>query len=316
MGKHLTYEQRCQLEALQRIGLPQAAIATQVGVSQATVSRELRRNTGEASYLGRHAQAAAQARRTAASTIPRKLTPELVALIERKLRREQLSPQQISGWMARTQPAWVSHECIYRHIWANKQAGGRLFRQLRRSGKRYNKRANKLAGRGIIAGRVDISLRPEIVAARLRIGDWEADTMVGAARKGAILTLVERKSKYTLLHKLSTATAMLTAKTMIRKLAPHRARVLTITADNGKEFANHQQITENLTAGFYFATPYHAWERGLNENTNGLIRQYFPKGSDFKALTQSQVAKVQNLLNSRPRKTLGYMSPNEVFFGQ
>lgn len=316
MGKHLSYEQRCQLEVLHRIGFSQASIAEQIGVSQATVSRELSRNAGEAAYSGCDAQALAQARRTAASAVPRKLTPELVALIERKLRREQLSPQQISGWMARTQPTWVSHECIYRHIWANKQAGGKLFRQLRRRGKRYNKRANKLAGRGILAGRVDISLRPSIVAERLRIGDWEADTMVGAARKGAILSLVERKSKYTLLHKLDTATAALTAQAMIRKLAPYRAQVHTITADNGKEFANHQQIASKLIAGFYFATPYHAWERGLNENTNGLIRQYFPKGSNFAAITPKRLARVQKLLNSRPRKTLGYKSPNEVFLGQ
>jgi IS30 family transposase len=314
MGKHLTFEQRCQLEALRGAGLTQAAIAEAIGTSQSAVSRELGRNRGGRGYRGKQAQEKAESRRSMASRAPRKMTQDVVAVIEAKLRTEQLSPQQISGWMAQTQAISVSHERIYRHIWADKRAGGDLHKQLRRSGKKYNKRSATSAGRGVIPGRIDISERPAIVEQRIRIGDWEADTIVGAGHKGAILSLVERVSKYTILHKLDAATADNTTRAIISRLRPHRCRVHTITADNGKEFAGHQKIAKRLDAGFYFATPYHAWERGLNENTNGLVRQYFPKGTAMATLTHTAVRRVQNLLNSRPRKTLAYKSPNEVFF--
>ena len=314
MGKHLTFEQRCRLAALHEVGLTQAAIAAQIGSSQSAVSRELHRNGAGYDYRGQRAHEKAAARRLAAKAAVGKMTADVTALIEAKLCGEEWSPQQISSWLAQTHQVRVSHERIYQYIWADKRAGGTLFRQLRRSGKKYNKRANKLAGRGIIPGRIDIDQRPPIVDKRIRIGDWEADTIVGAAQKGAILSLVDRVSRYTLLHKLEAATAERTSRAMIAKLRPHRARVHTITADNGKEFAFHQRVAKRLDARFYFAKPYHAWERGLNENTNGLVRQYFPKGTSFAQVTQAAVARVQNKLNSRPRKVLGYKSPAEVFF--
>jgi len=314
MGRHLSFEQRCKLAALHAAGTTQAAIAAQIGCSQSAVSRELQRNRGPGGYGCEPAHETAAMRRSAASRRPRKLTPQLVALIETKLRRQQWSPQQISAWLALTQQPHVSHERIYQHIWADKRAGGTLFRELRRTGKSYNKRGGKTTGRGIIAGRIDIDQRPAIVEQRLRIGDWEADTITGAGRKGAILSLVERTSRYTLLHKLKAAQAEPTTRAIISKLRPHRPRVHTITADNGKEFALHAQVTRRLGAGFYFAKPYHAWERGLNENTNGLVRQYFPKGTSLERISQAAVARVQNKLNSRPRKVLGYKTPAEVFF--
>jgi IS30 family transposase len=315
MGKHLTFEQRCQIQALRGARMTQAAMAEAIGASQSAVSRELQRNQGQRGYRCQQAQEKAQTRRSVASSVARKMTDEVIAIIEAKLCTEQLSPEQISGWMTATQPVSVSHECIYLHIWANKRAGGVLYKQLRRSGKKYNKRSAKSAGRGVIPGRIAISERPPIVEQRIRIGDWEADTIVGAARKGAILSLVDRVSKYTLLHKLEAATADQTTAALIRRLHPHRKRVHTITADNGKEFAGHRRIARQLGAKFYFATPYHSWERGLNENTNGLVRQYFPKGTSFASVTAEDVRRVQNLLNSRPRKTLAFKSPNEVFFG-
>jgi IS30 family transposase len=315
MGKHLTFEQRCQLKALLEAGLSQAGIAAAIGTSQSAVSRELARNAGKRGYHCQQAQSLADGRRSVASSVPRKMTADVIAVIKTKLCTEQLSPQQISGWMAATQRVSVSHERIYLHIWADKAAGGTLYKQLRRRGKKYNRRSNKLAGRGIIAGRIDISERPAIVGQRLRIGDWEADTIMGGGRKGALLSLVERVSKYTLLHKLDAATEKITTQALIRRLRPYRKRVHTITADNGKEFAGHQTVAKKLRTEFYFATPYHAWERGLNENTNGLVRQYFPKGMSLANVTHTQVRHVQNLLNSRPRKTLAYRSPNEVFFG-
>ena len=314
MGQHLTFEQRAKLAALHDVGLTQAAIAAQIGSNQSVVSRELRRNQGRRGYCCQEAQDKAATRRSAASLVPRKLGNQMIALIGDKLWREEWSPQQISNWLARTQQTRISHERIYQLIWADKHAGGTLFHHLRRSGKKYNKRAGKLAGRGVIPGRIDIDQRPAIVEQRIRIGDWEADTIVGAGRRGAILSLVERVSRYTLLHKLEAATAQRTSRAIITKLRPHKARVHTITADNGKEFAGHQQVARRLAAAFFFARPYHAWERGLNENTNGLVRQYFPKGTSFACITHAAVAKVQNKLNSRPRKVLGYKSPNEVFF--
>lgn len=314
MGKHLTFEQRCQVQALLDQELTQSDIASIIGCSQSAISRELRRNASPRGYRCQQAQASAQARRTAASSVPRKMTDTMIAAIEEKLRAEQLSPDQISAWLAATQPAAISHERIYQHIWADKKAGGTLFHELRRRGKKYNKRSAKSAGRGVIPGRIDISERPSIVDQRSRIGDWEVDTIVGAGRQGAILSVVERVSKYTVLHKLTAATAGITTRALIRRLGPHRQRVHTITADNGKEFAGHQTVARRLNAGFYFARPYHAWERGLNENTNGLVRQYFPKGTSFANISSREVQRVQNLLNSRPRKTLAYKSPHEVFF--
>ena len=315
MGKHLTFEQRCQIEVLQGGGYTQAEIAAGVGTSQSAVSRELARNHGQRGYRCKQAHEKAEARRSAASAVPRKMSQAVIAAIEAKLCTEQLSPQQISGWLATTQSVSVSHERIYLHIWADKRAGGMLFKQLRRRGKKYNRRSAKSAGRGVIPGRIDISERPAIVEQRVRIGDWEADTIVGAGRRGAILSLVERFTKFTVLHKLDAATSDQTTRALIRRLRPYQSLVHTITADNGKEFAGHRTVAKSLSAGFYFATPYHAWERGLNENTNGLVRQYFPKGTSFATVTQRDVRRVQNLLNSRPRKTLAYKSPNEVFFG-
>jgi IS30 family transposase len=316
MGKHLRYDQRCQLHALHQQGLTQEAIAMKIGSTQSVVSRELKRNRGRRGYRFKQAQAKADERRIAASAPPRKMTPEIVAVIERMLREEQLSPEQISGWMRTTEDTHVSHECIYRHIYADKRKGGTLYMHLRRTGKKYNKRKGKTSGRGLIPNRIDIDRRPAIVEERSRIGDWEADTIVGSEHKGAILSLVERVSKYTLLHKLDNATSEKTGTAIVTKMRPHRKIVHTITSDNGKEFAGHQRVAKRLDAGFYFAKPYHAWERGLNENTNGLVRQYFPKGSSFANVTSADVARVQNLLNSRPRKTLKYQSPNEVFFAQ
>lgn len=313
MSKHLTYEQRCQLYALYKQGLTQDAIGKEIGCGQSVVSRELKRNSGLRGYRFKQAQTKSETRRRDASGRERKMTPDMVALIESKLTDEQWSPEQISGWLRSQGKTSVSHECIYRHIWADKREGGRLYKHLRRTGKKYNKRKSKTAGRGLIPGRIDIDARPAIVEERSRIGDWEADTIVGAEHKGAILSLVERKTRYTLLKKLDAATAEKTGDAIVAKMRPHKRQVITITSDNGKEFADHRRVSIKLDTDFFFAKPYHSWERGLNENTNGLVRQYFPKKSSFATITDEQVERVQDLLNSRPRKTLGFKSPLEVF---
>jgi len=311
---HLTCEQRCQIFALLKSGHTQAHIARQIGVDPSTISRELARNSGASGYRFGQAHEAASGRRHAASSTPRKMTPEVVAVVEEKLTQEQWSPEQISGRLAREGIVTISHETIYRHVWNDKKDGGNLYLHLRHSGKKYNKRKGRNSGRGLIPNRVDIDRRPAIVATKSRIGDWEADTIIGARHQGAILSHVERKSKYTKLVSLPDKTADAVVQASARMLGPLAHRIETITYDNGKEFAAHVEIAASLQANCYFAKPYHAWERGLNEHTNGLVRQYFPKGSDLSIVTNAEVQKVEDKLNSRPRKILGYKTPSEVFF--
>jgi IS30 family transposase len=228
--------------------------------------------------------------------------------------QQEWSPEQISGWMAREHSLKVSHETIYKYIWADKKAGGTLYLHLRHQGKKYNKRAGKNSGRGLIPGRVDITERPAIVEEKTRIGDFEIDTIVGKHHKGAIVSLVDRASKYTKLILVKTKAAEEVSQAIQKALRHIQHRVLTLTADNGKEFAYHKIFGEALDAEVYFATPYHSWERGLNEHTNGLVRQYFPKKTDFATLTQAQVAAVEKKLNTRPRKVLNFNTPENVFF--
>ena len=310
---HLTRDQRCQIYALKRRGFLQSQIALDVGVSQGTISRELTRNSGLRGYRIKQAAEFAARRRSANNRIATVMTPPTIARAESMLVGSQWSPQQIAAVLLRDHGTKVSHESLYSHIWKNKRAGGTLYKHLRQQGKKRNKRSGKNAGRGMIPGRIDIAVRPAIVEAKTRVGDWELDSIIGAKHQGAITSIVERKTKLTRLVLLKSPTAEATHKGIVACLKPLAEYVHTLTSDNGKEFAHHQTISQKLGADFYFATPYHAWERGLNENTNGLVRQYFPKGMDFATLTPAKVRYVEDLLNNRPRKTLGYSSPNEAF---
>jgi len=314
MGQYtqLTQEKRYQIYAFMKANFSKIAIASEIGVHKSTISRELRRNRGKKGYRPKQAHAMAIHRRTKAIKFV-KLTPSVIATIEEFIQKD-LSPEQISGFLSRTHHLRVSHETIYQHILKDKGTGGTLYHHLRRSHKKRKKRYGSYDHRGQIKGRVSIDERPAIVETRERIGDWEIDTIIGRRHKGALLTLVERKTKLTLIRKLPTKQAHLVAEAAIDLLNPYEEKVCTITADNGQEFAHHESIKEQLHTTVYFAHPYHAWERGLCENTNGLIRQYFPKGFHFELITDTQVQMVMNRLNSRPRKTLGYKTPNEVFF--
>jgi transposase, IS30 family len=207
--------------------------------------------------------------------------------------------EQISGYLHLHGLGRVSAERIYQHILADQQSGGSLYLNLRCQKKR-RKRYGKLSRRGQIPNRRSVELRPEIVAEKTRLGDWEADTIIGKNHHQAILSLVERKTKYCLLAKVARKTAQMVEQAACGKLAEHVGKVHTITSDNGREFANHQQIAESLAADFFFAHPYHSWERGLNENTNGLVRQYFPKRMAFASITDEQLQMVEDKLNSRP----------------
>ena len=311
--KHLTYEQRCQIYALKQGNLTQKEIAETTGSTQPTISRELRRNKGLRGYRYKQAHENALQRRKQASSIPHKLTPQFISFMEKMICDDQLSPEQISGHLKKLSGASISHERIYLHIWQDKKNDGTLYKNLRRKGKKYTKRANKKAGRGLIPNRVGIEYRPDIVEQKKRVGDFEGDTIIGAGHRGAIVSIVDRKTKLTKLRLINGARAEETALAMIESLRPIKEYVHTITTDNGKEFAQHEIVATELNTKFFFANPYRSWERGLSENTNGLVRQYFPKGCDFTKLTQEQVLKVERKLNNRPRKTLNFMSPNEEF---
>jgi IS30 family transposase len=309
----LTRDQRCQIYALNKRGLTQTEIALDIGVSQGTISRELVRNEGFRGYRYLQAHRFAVQRGSARKGIAHVLLPCLIARVETFLRDYQWSPEQICGALNHADGTKVSHESLYRHIWADKRAGGTLYLHLRQRGKKRNKRGAATAGRGLIPGRIDIAQRPSIVDAKSRLGDWELDSIIGANHRGAIPSRVERKTKLTKLVLLDGPTSEATKAGILARLEPLQKHVLTLTSDNGKEFAGHAEISEKLNSEFYFCTPYHSWERGLNENTNGLVRQYFPKGTDFAKLTETDVQRVEDLLNNRPRKALNYHSPNEVF---
>lgn len=306
----LTREQRYQIHALMKAGHNQPQIAVIIGCHKSTVSRELRRNCGPRGYYPNQAQQLAR-RRQRRSHGPR-ITADTWQRVEQLLRR-QWSPEQINGRLKRERLPTVSHERIYLYIYADKRRGGTLHRHLR-SQKKQRKRYGGYIRRGQIPNRTGIEQRPAIVARKRRFGDWEGDTIIGARHQGGILSLVERRSKLTRLHKLESKAATEVKATSIALLAPLIDRVHTITVDNGKEFVQHEEITAALQAPIYFTHPYAAWERGLNENTNGLVRQYFPKKYDFARITDAEVQSVEDRLNNRPRKTLGFRTPNEVFF--
>ena len=239
------------------------------------------------------------------------MTPAVIARIEGDLRQEW-SPEQIAGRLAADDGLRLSPERIYQHIRADRQAGGTLYRHLRHSQKKRKKRYGKADRRGQVKDRVSIEKRPALVDEKSRIGDWEIDLVLGRPGTGALVSLVERRSRYTLLGKVGSKQAKPVAATTIGLLAPHQEHTQTITADNGKEFADHATISEALDAAVYFAHPYHAWERGLNENTNGLIRQYVPKGTPLDTLSDQQVHQIMDRLNHRPRKGLAFQTPHEI----
>ncbi len=311
---HLAYEQRCQIYTLLKRGDSKSRIAKAIGVAMSTVSRELERNRGKRGYRFKQAHQKATSRRSKVSTKKRKMTLDVQLYVEKMMCERQWSPEQIAGRLKASKIVSISHESIYQFVWKDKKKGGVVYKHLRRHGKKYNKRGSKLAGRGLIPGRVGIEFRPEIVEARSRVGDFEGDTIVGVKHRGAIVSLVERKTKVTRLALIPRAGAEETHEAMVVALTKLKKHVLTITTDNGKEFAKHADTAKKLDADFFFANPYHAWERGLNENTNGLVRQYFPKGTDFTKITHSEIRDVEFLLNTRPRKSLNFQTPHEVFF--
>jgi IS30 family transposase len=312
--KQLTENERYQIYVMKKAGHEQKVIATLLGRSPSTISRELQRNQDLRGYRPAQAQRMVDARRREARKAY-KVTGEVMDWIDRLIRQE-LSPQQVVDYLRRHKNLSLHHETVYQLIYCDKSAGGDLYTHLRIASKPYRKRYGHYDRRGKIKNRVDIDERPDIVEKRSRIGDWEGDTIIGKGRKGALLTMVERKTLYTVIERLTGKRSDLLAKAAIEGMRHLKSKVKTITFDNGLEFAHHAEIGKGLGAEIYFAHPYASWERGTNENTNGLIRQYFPKGTDFNQVTDEQIKQVMDRLNNRPRKTRGCRSPNELFMGQ
>ena len=305
----LTQEQRYQIYAFRQTGQSLAEIAEELGVHKSSVSRELKRNRGQRGYRPQQAQSLAIGRRQKGA--PR-ITAQMWALVERLLRQDW-SPEQISGRLKKEQRVCISHEWIYQYILKDKQAGGELYRHLRCQ-KKHRKRYGTYERRGHLPNCHSIEERPAIVNDRKRLGDWEVDTIIGKRQKQAMVTLTERKSRLTLLGKVSRRTAQAVQNQIHKLLLPVVDKVHTLTSDHGKEFAHHEQIAKALHLKFYFAHPYAAWERGTNENTNGLLRQYFSKKHDFRSISNKEIGQAMSRLNFRPRKSLRFKTPFEVFY--
>jgi len=310
---HLTQDERYQIAILNKAGHDQSDIARVMNRHKSTIGREMKRNRGERGYRPKQAQAFSQARMRACENGPR-ITAETWAIVEVKL-AETWSPEQIAGHLKVEGQPTVSHEAIYQRIYVDKRAGGTLHCALRCQ-KARRKRYGGRERRGTIPNQVSIDLRPGIVAERGRFGDWEGDLVIGAGQKQALVTLNERTSRYSLIAHVPFKTAQAVSEAMISLLTPFAACVHTLTTDNGKEFAQHERIAEKLNADFFFAHPYASWERGANENMNGLIRQFFPKKMSFQTITQKDIEFAMHRLNHRPRKCLGFKTPHEVFMNQ
>jgi len=313
--KHISKEQRYQISALLKAGHKVSFIAEQLNLHRSTVYRELKRNSRlRGSYDANYANQYAEIRKERFAKT-RKLNREMISLIKDKLENDQWSPEQIKGHCIKKNIPMVSHERIYRFIYEDMAKGGSLHKHLRTGNKKYKKRYGKHKRRRvIIKNKVSIDERPSVINNKERFGDWEIDTIVGKNHKGAIVTIAERKSNFILMRKLKTKSAKQLAKQTILLLAPYKDLVHSITSDNGTEFAEHEYIAKKLDAKFYFAHPYSSWERGLNEYSNKLIRQYIPKKSDFNNFSDKYINEINLKLNNRPRKLLNFVSPNDLFF--
>lgn len=311
MGGHLTESDRYHIKAQLEAGKTQTEIARKLDIHKSTVSRELKRNSGRKGYRPKQAhQKAAKRWNSAAKAI--KFTPELAKYVSDCLVKDW-SPEQISGRMKLGGGVTISPERIYQFIGEDKTAGGTLWTHLRWSHRKRKKRYGTRDRRGEIPGRRSIEKRKRKANKRKRIGHLERDLIVGTKHKGALLTAVDRKSRLTFAVKVNSKSAREIHTATVKILKPIKSILSTITNDNGKEFASHKKTAKRLGAKIYFTHPYSSYERGTNENTNGLLRQYFPKNNtDFTKVTTRQVAVALNKLNTRPRKVLGYRTPIEV----
>ena len=310
---HLSLEQRYTIEAYQAVGKCITEIADYLGRDKSVISREIKRNSDQRSGIYK---AALAERKTAKRHREKPKLCRLNATVEANILfyiTQDFSPDQVVGIAKKKGQEMVSIESIYQYIWKDKRQNGKLYRHLRTKGKKYRKRGSLKDKRGLIKGRRDIDNRPAVVEEKCRIGDLEIDLVIGGNHKRALLTINDRATGMLFMDLIDNKEASSVEAKAIELLKDWKPILHTITSDNGKEFANHERVAQSLEIDFYFAKPYHSWERGANENLNGLIRQYFPKKSNFELIAQSQIQTVINKLNNRPRKRFGYKTPNEVF---
>lgn len=307
--KHFTLGERYEIKALLSQSVSYRAIGKQMDKSPSTISREVVRSGGKDRYDPERTHKNYLERR---GRLPYKFDTQMQEAIIQAL-EQQHSPEQIAARRKKHGLPTVSHERIYQFVYQNKCDGGQLYRHLRWQQKQRKKRSAAKDKRGSIPNRRMIDERLALVETKERFGDFEGDTVIGKHHRGALVVLTERKAKLTLMKKVENRTAQSVTNAIVELLSASPIPAHTLTVDNGKEFANHEQIAKNAALDVFFAHPYHSWERGLNENTNGLIRQYFPKSTDFALVSDGDVALVQHRLNTRPRKTLNFDSPIEFF---
>lgn len=310
---HLTQEQRYTIEVLHKENYSQTTIAERIGRCKSVVYRELNRNCDKRN--GNYRAELAQKKSTKRHLEKNKkvhFTNKIKEFVIKYI-KEDYSPEQIVGIAKLKGFDCVSIERIYQFIWEDKKQGGSLYKHLRTQGKRYRKRGASKDKRGLIVGRVGIENRPIEVSEKERLGDFEIDLVIGKDHKGALLTANDRATGLSKIKKIPSKDAQIVKQAVIELLSRFKPILQTITSDNGKEFSKHQDIAKELDIGYYFARPYHSWERGANENMNGLIRQYFPKGMSFENITDEQVQVAENKLNNRPRKRFGFKTPNQVY---
>jgi IS30 family transposase len=312
MADHLKPEEREIIARMRSAGKKQAEIARHLGRAASTIARELRRNRSPNGYWAVAAQKLAEARRRERPRILKLQRPDVRQYVKRRLRL-RWSPDTIAGRshddFPQDRARQVSHQTIYAWI-GSEAAAGRNWRRYLPSARWRRK---DVENRGRLPACTSIEGRPAIVDRRSRYGDWEGDTVRGGSHHGGLVSLVDRKSGYLLVGKSASLRATMVRSVMaaLYRQTPSTLRK-TLTLDNGKEFAEHQQLAVEAGLKIYFAKPYCAWQRGTNENTNRLIRQFFPKGTDLARIPERQILKVQDLLNSRPRKRLGYRTPLEI----
>ncbi len=314
---HITLEQRIKIETLLRAGHKVSFIAKQLSIHRSSIYRELNRNqTKTGKYNAAFAQELSEEQKERFSN-NRSFTFSMEKFIREKLSKEQWSPEQIWGYCKENNIDMVSHESIYKFVYQDKNKGGVLYKNLRVASRKYRKRYGSGKGKKcIIKDKVSIDLRPECINNKQRVGDWEIDTIVGKDNKGAIVTIAERVTAFVLIAKLNGKNAQELAEAVVKLLMPFKDLVLSITSDNGTEFAMHKYISKKLGALFYFAHPYSSWERGLNEYTNRLIRQYIPKKTNFDDVNNLLISEITMKLNRRPRKKLNYKTPGIVFLNK
>ena len=313
--QHLSNEERFYIWNALRTGHSQSEVAKHLDRHPATIGREITRNKYPQAKIYTYHWALEIVRwrkKQVMSSKHRKLTPEITDMIE-KLIRQHLSPEQVSGYLKMHLDIAISHETIYRFIYSDQTIHEQLKPFLRQGHKHRRKRYGSGARASKIPNRISISERPGIVDNKQRLGDWECDTVIGKDRKSVLVTLVDRASLYSCVSRVYSHTAKVVSDAIFRLLSKHRSKVKTLTFDNGSEFVMHEKIAHALEAKTYFANPYSSWERGINENTNGLLRQYFPKQTDFRDVSWQQVKAAVEALNNRPRKTRGYLTPNQIF---